>query len=117
MKFIMMTIFISVIYAHCHLIGTLMDEIKKLLLSFLALSGGSVLPKELNETTAAIQIYCDKQSRGVIEKAFPHLWGEYNSYEDEMYNLEQSASFNSFFRHNRVKEYLAELEYAPKEGK
>lgn len=52
----------------------------------------------------------EKIEREAIERTFPHLYSEYDSYTDEMYCLEQSSDFDSFFRHDRVVKYLAELE-------
>lgn len=48
------------------------------------------------------------EQRGAIMKTFPHLWGEYNSFSDEMDNLEMDSGFRSFFYHDRIEKYLEE---------
>lgn len=56
-----------------------------------------------------MELLSDHRQQGEIEaikKTFPTLWGLHNQYEDEMFNLEQTPSFDAFFRHEKVQKYL-----------
>lgn len=56
--------------------------------------------------TARLEAIIQSRERAAIEKAFPHLYREFCQFEDEMFNLEMSSDFGSFFRHSRVNDYL-----------
>lgn len=57
-------------------------------------------------STEKVLAWRDKAVIETIKNIFPHLWGEYNSFSDERQTLEQDDSFDSFFTHERVRDYL-----------
>lgn len=92
------------------------NELRELVQNKIAAFGMAAAFHGINKTnpippdpTAEIMELVQTEVLAAIEKTFPHLWGEYNSYEDEQINLELSADFDSFFRHERVQKYLAQL--------